>query len=125
MMRRILSLVVAGMLPCVARAEAPVASYIFSVGGQRGTTVNVRVGGVFLHRSCSFLMTGPGISAKEKIIRMPTLWFEGPTLPLPDSQRAEDYPKDMAGQITISPDAVPGCRYWQLATAQGATPAMK
>jgi hypothetical protein len=113
------------MLPCVARAEAPVASYIFSVGGQRGTTVNVRVGGLFLHRSCSFLMTGPGISAKEKIMRMPTLWFEGPTLPLPDSQRAEDYPKDMAGQITISPDAVPGCRYWQLATAQGATPAMK
>ena len=30
---------------------------------------------------------------------MQTLWFEGPLLPLPDSQRAEDYPQDMAGEV--------------------------
>ena len=35
----------------------------------------------------------------------------------PDSQRQEDYPKDMAGQIKIAADAAPGARYWQLATS--------
>jgi len=124
-MRFFLPFLAAGLLPSLARAEAPIASYIFPAGGQRGTTVNVRVGGLFLHKSCAFLMPGPGISAKEKIVCMPTLWFEGPTLPLPDSQRGEDYPKDMAGQIRISANAPLGLRYWQLATAQGATPIMK
>lgn len=108
-----------------ARAEAPVASYIFPAGGQRGTTVNVRVGGLFLHKNCTFEILGPGVTATSKLTRMPTLWFEGPILPLPDSQRQEDYPKDMAGQIKIAADAVPGTRYWQLTTSQGATAAMK
>lgn len=113
------------LLPGTVRADAPVASYIFPAGGQRGTTVNVRVGGLFLHKSCAFEMLGPGIVAPRKLAPMPTVWFEGPILPLPDSQRQEDYPKDMAGQIKIAADAPPGVRYWQLATSQGATPAMK
>ena len=41
---------------------------------------------------------------------------------LSDSQRAEDYPKDMAGRIEIAPDAAPGLRHWRLWTAQGAVP---
>src|SRR5262245_33399911 len=103
------------------RAEAPVASYIFPAGGQRGTTVSVRVGGLFLHKSCTFEILGAGVTAASKLTRMPTLWFEGPLLPLPDSQRQEDYPKDMAGQIKIAADAASGTRYWQLTTSQGAT----
>jgi hypothetical protein len=108
-----------------AAAEPPVASYIFPAGGQRGQTVNVRVGGLFLHRSCSFELLEPGVDADKILRRMPTLWLEGPLLPLPASQQAEDYPKDMAGRIAIKPDAAPGVRYWRLWTAQGATPAMK
>jgi hypothetical protein len=107
------------------RAEPPVASYVFPAGGQRGKTVKVRVGGLFLYKSCGFEMLGPGVTASQRLQRTKTLWFEGPMLPLPESQRAEDYPKDMAGQVTIRPDAPLGIRYWRLWTAQGATPAKK
>src|SRR5947209_19270612 len=124
-MKTLLPLLVAAWLPSLAAAEAPVASYIFPAGGQRGTTVAVRVGGLFLHKSCALEMLGPGITATPRLTRMPTVWFEGPLLPLPDSQRQEDYPKDMAGQVNIAADAPPGLRYWQLATSQGATPALK
>src|SRR5438132_1202509 len=104
-------LLAALLLPAPAHAEAPAASYIFPAGGQRGTAVSVRVGGLFLNKSCSFQMLGPGITATPRIARMTTLWFEGPLLPLPDSQRQEDYPKDMAGQVKIASDAPLGPRY--------------
>jgi hypothetical protein len=107
------------------RADPPVASYIFPAGGRRGTTVELRVGGLFLHQRCGFEMLGPGVAASKELTRTSTIWFEGPLLPLPESQQAEDYPKDMAGRVTLSPDAPPGIRYWRLATSQGATPAMK
>src|SRR5947209_7398496 len=124
-MKTLLPLLVAAWLPSLAAAEAPVASYIFPAGGQRGTTVAVRVGGLFLHKSCALEMLGPGITATPRLKRMPTLWFEGPLLPLPDSQRQEDYPKDMGGEIKIAADAALGVRYWRLSTSQGATPAMR
>lgn len=108
-----------------AFANPPVAAYIFPAGGQRGQTVNVKVGGLFLYQSCGFETLGPGVHATKFLKRIPTLWFEGPLLPLPESQRAEDYPKDMAGQIKIAKDASPGLRNWRLWTAQGATPSMK
>src|SRR5207249_747275 len=57
-----------------------------------------RVGGLFLHDRCSFEMLGPGVTAGKELLRTPTLWLEGPRLPLPDSQRQEDYPRDMAGR---------------------------
>jgi Bacterial pre-peptidase C-terminal domain len=108
-----------------ARANPPVASYIFPAGGQRGSTVHVKVGGLFLHQSCGFELLGPGVQFAKELKRVPTLWFEGPLLPLPDSQRAEDYPKDMAGEIKIAKDAPLGLRNWRLWTSQGATPSMK
>jgi hypothetical protein len=109
---------------CV-RAEPPVASYIFPAGGQRGKSVGIRVGGLFLHESCAFEMLGPGVTVSDRIQRTKTTWFEGPLLPLPDSQQAEDYPKDMAGRVQIAADAPLGIRYWRVATSQGATPALK
>lgn len=108
-----------------ASANAPVASYIFPAGGQRGAKVNVKVGGLFLYEKCGFQMLGPGVTAPSVLTRTKTLWFEGPLLPLPDSQRQEDYPKDMAGQIGIAADAPLGFRYWRLWTSQGATGSMK
>src|SRR5262245_46253115 len=86
------------------RADPPVASYLFPAGGQRGQTVKVRVGGLFLHRECSWELLGPGVTAGPRLKSTPTLWFEGPRLPLPDSQRPEDYPQDMAGEVRIAAD---------------------
>src|SRR5438105_17640 len=98
--------------PC-AHADPPVASYIFSAGGQRGKTVPFKVGGLNLFKSCGFEMIGPGIQAPKQLQRTQTVWFEGPILYLPDSQQQEDYPRDMAGQLTIAGDAEPGVRYWR------------
>jgi hypothetical protein len=104
-------------------AESPVASYIFPAGGQRGQTVDIRVGGLFLHGRCAFDMLGTGIEAPKEVRATHTVWFEGPLLALPESQQAEDYPRDLAGSIRIAADAPLGVRHWRLATAQGATPA--
>ena len=123
-MRRIAILIVL-LLPSLAAANPPGASYIFPAGGQRGTAVNVRVGGLFLHDKCGFEMFGAGVKVPNHLTRTKTTWFEGPILPLPDSQRQEDYPKDMAGTIALAPDAALGVRYWRLWTSQGATPALK
>src|SRR5689334_20523927 len=92
-------------LATAAAGNPPVASYIFPAGGQRGTTVPVKVGGLFLHERCDFAMLGPGVKASPTLVSIPTLWFEGPLLPLPDSQRQEDYPKDMAGSVSVAADA--------------------
>src|SRR5436305_664845 len=70
-------------------------------------------------------MVGKGVQASDRLRRMPTVWFEGPILPLPASQQAEDYPKDMAGEIKIDGSAEPGPRYGRLWTSQGAAPALK
>jgi hypothetical protein len=102
-----------------------VASYLFPAGGQRGTTVHFKVGGLFLHKSCAFEMLGPGVTAPTQLRRTDTLWLEGPVLALPESQQAEDYPKDMAGSVTIAADAAPGDRFWRVSTAQGVTPALR
>jgi hypothetical protein len=106
-------------------ANPPVASYIFPAGGQRGKTVPVHVGGLFLYRTCGFEILGTGVSANSRLVRTHTIWFEGPLLPLPASQQAEDYPRDMAGTIRIAGAAAPGIRYWRVWTSQGATAAMR
>src|SRR5689334_656165 len=98
-------------LPANLFADPPVASYIFPAGGRRGATVDVRVGGLNLHKTCRFDLLGPGVTATSQLQRMQTLWLEGPVLPLPDSQQAEDYPRDMAGQIRIAADAPLGVRH--------------
>ena len=54
-----------------------------------------------------------------------TRWFEGPVIPLPDSQQKENYPRDQAGSITIASDASPGVRRWRVWTSQGACESMK
>src|SRR5262245_56349785 len=121
-MKRLFTLLALIWGASAARAESPVASYIFPAGGQRGTAVKLRVGGLFLHKSCAFEMLGAGLDYAKKLTRMPTVWFEGPLLHLPDSQRQEDYPKDMAGEVKIAANAELETRYWRLATSQGCTP---
>src|SRR5262245_3317492 len=121
----VLSLCALCLCGSLLRADSPVASYIFPPGGRRGTSVDFRVGGLFLHQTCSFEMLGPGVTAVKQLQRTNTVWFEGPLLPLPDSQQAEDYPKDMAGHVDIATDAALGERSCNVWNSQGATPAMK
>ena len=93
--------------------------YLFPPGGQRGTTVKFHAGGLYLNQSCSLEMIGGGVEASPVVRRVETPWFEGPLLPLPESQRQEDYPRAMAGTVRIAPDAPLGDRYVLLRTAQG------
>lgn len=93
-------LVVLALSTAPAFAEPPHVSYIFPAGGQRGTEVSFKVGGHYLHEGCPFEMTGPGVDASPRIERTKTIWFEGPLIPQPASQRKEDYPKDYLGAVT-------------------------
>jgi hypothetical protein len=121
--RSYLHFVLSTLCLCVVsslHANPPVASYIFPAGGRRGTTVPVRVGGLYLYRSCGFELLGPGVEASRQLRSVPTVWFEGPLLPLPASQQAEDYPRDMASEIRIAADAPLGTRCGRVWTAEGA-----
>lgn len=108
-----------------ARADSPSAAYIFPAGGQRGTTVDVRVGGHFLHGEAPLRFHGPGIAASPTVREVETIWFEGPVIPLPDSQQAENYPRDHAAQLKLAADAPLGARLWRVWTSQGAAAAMQ
>ncbi|MEQ2010307.1 MAG: PPC domain-containing protein [Limisphaerales bacterium] len=108
-----------------ASAVEPFASYIFPAGGQRGTTVSFRVGGCYFHGEAGFEMLGPGVTASARVKEANTVWFEGPLIVQPASQRSEDYPRDHAGSVRIAADAPVGVRHWRAWTSQGATPAMK
>ncbi|MSR57056.1 MAG: hypothetical protein EXS05_05220 [Planctomycetaceae bacterium] len=126
MLQRIVCLVTLAatcLFASVARADAPVAMYIYPAGGQRGSDVSFRVGGLYLHESSPFEMLGAGVEAGPRIERTKTVWFEGPLIPLPDSQQAEDYPKDLAGRVKIAAEAAVGTRVWRTWTAQGVTAA--
>jgi len=122
---RALTLIAALLTAAAASAEPPSVSYIFPAGGQRGTTVRFRMGGHYLHDSCPFEMSGPGISCSARVTRQETIWFEGPRIPLPASQEKEDYPKDYAGEAAIADDAEPGVRWWRVWNSQGIVPSMK
>jgi hypothetical protein len=111
----LLTLLIAG----TASAAPPVAAYIFPAGGQRGTTVPVRVGGLFVHESCGFALDGTGVTASPELKPGKRVWFEGPIIPLPDSQQAEDYPVDMQGTVTVDANAAPGSRRGRIGTSQG------
>ncbi|GAB4149344.1 MAG: hypothetical protein Tsb009_23570 [Planctomycetaceae bacterium] len=102
-------------------ADPPSTAYIFPAGGQRGTTVPVRIGGFNLHESASFYLEGKGIVAPGNIQRTKTIFFEGPVIPQPASQRGENYPKDYAATFKIDSHAKTGARLWRVGTSQGVT----
>src|SRR5437879_948760 len=94
--RFLTAVLLATLTAAAVRADAPVASFIFPAGGQRGKIVPVRVGALNLHKTCQWELLGPGVTASKTLQATKTIWFEGSVLPLPDSQQAEDYPKDFA-----------------------------
>src|SRR4051812_31841258 len=91
-------------------ANPPTVSYVFPAGAQRGTSVDVRVGGLFLHDKPAFEVTGSGVTATPFLAPAKRVWFEGPVLPLPESQQQEDYPADLSGKVTLAKDAPLGPR---------------
>ncbi|MEZ6044829.1 MAG: PPC domain-containing protein [Planctomycetaceae bacterium] len=106
----------------VLRAEPPSVSYIFPAGGQRGTTVDVHIGGHYLHDQAQFEMQGAGLTAPNQIEETETLFFQGPFVPKPLSQAGEDYPRDYKATVAIEEAATPGFRRWQVWNSQGITP---
>jgi hypothetical protein len=113
------------LLLATAHAEPPGVSHIFPAGGQRGTTVEFRVGGFYLHGHAGFEIIGGGVQASPEVTAVENFWIEGPMILKPDSQGKEDFPKDHAGRVTIAPDAAPGVWHWNCRTSQGTTPTMK
>lgn len=107
------------ILAGTTRADPPGLTYLFPAGGQRGTKVTFRAGGLCLYDRCGFALLGPGVTAERELKRTRTVFFEGPILPLPESQRQENYPKDMLGTLTIAPDAPLGKRNAVAWTAEG------
>ena len=122
-MRTILAAIFGVIVSEAAWAETPTANYIFPAGGQRGTTVNSRIGGCNLHRSPRLTWIGTGVAAPGDLQPIETIWFEGPVIPQPASQQKEDYPRDFAAPLTISADAPLGRQTWRLSTSQGVTTA--
>ena len=58
-------------------------------------------------------------SASPTLTPTKRIWFEGPVIPIPDSQRQEDYSADMSGTVAIEKNADLGPRRGWLFTAQG------
>ena len=84
----------------VAPANPPVASYIFPAGGQRGTTVTVRVGGLFLHESCGFELLGPGVDGDAAAARgTQRSGSRGRCCRCPTRSSRRTTRKDMAGDV--------------------------
>jgi hypothetical protein len=123
-MKRFLALSLAA-LAAPAFAEAPSTSYIFPAGGQRGTKVDVRVGGHYLHDRAAWQVLGGGVKASEHLTLTSRIWFEGPLIKQPASQQSENYPQDYLGTIEIAPDAATGPRPWRAMNAQGVTAPLK
>ncbi len=106
----------------LVQSDMPSTHYIFPPGGQRGTTISVRVGACYLHGGAPFQMEGNGVEASSWVKETETIWFEGPMVFKPESQRSEDYPKDHLATFKIAADADLGVHYWRLGTSQGTVP---
>lgn len=121
----VILLVVGVAVETTLLAEPPGVAYIFPAGGQRGSTIDFRVGGYYLFDEADFEILGDGIKGPAHITSLQrTDWFEGPVIPMPASQAKEDYPKDAGGTLTVAPDASLGFHYWRVSTSQGITPTM-
>ena len=123
-MKRFAAIITLG-LAGLAQAEPPDVEYVYPAGGQRGTTLQIRVGGHYFHGQANFEMLGPGVKFKPVINRTETIWFEGPMIQQPLSSKKEDYPKDHLGEISIAHEADLGHRIWRCWTSQGATRPLK
>lgn len=99
---------------------SPSSTHIFPAGGQRGTTVSVRVGTECAPPRTQLQIVGDGVtgdslletelaaSGERSAHRKPTI------IPI-------TYPREWASEIRIADDAAFGPVYWRLSSAQGGT----
>lgn len=66
MNRYLCSLLMLGLLPSAlwAQASSPHIAYVYPAGGQRGTTVEIRLGGQFLNDASDLQVSGKGVTAR-------------------------------------------------------------
>ncbi len=98
----------------------PASTHIFPAGGQRGTRVDVRVGGECLPPKTRFRIFGEGVTAPVQLGNRTT----GQYAPSPRRKPGEQqitYPKEWQSQLEIAPDAPLGLKLWRLSCARGGT----
>ena len=106
------------------KAEVPGVSYIYPAGAQRGSKIDVQIGGFYLFDRAPLEFMSTSIKASPDVQRLPnTLWFEGPRIAMPASQAKEDYPVDNGATIEVDKEAALGIHYWRVWTSQGIVPA--
>lgn len=99
----------------------PAASYIFPAGAQRGQTVQVTVGGLFLLQDPWLELTDPDLQVPGRLTTIHTTRLNGPQLTGQPSLEPDEYPQDHQGMMTVDASAPIGSRPWRVWTAQGAT----
>jgi len=99
---------------------SPSSTHIFPAGGQRGTTVKVRVGAECIPPGADFLATGSGLSRGGRLSEQ--VFAEGEKSPQREPTITPiSYPREWASELTIDADAPLGPAYWRLNCAQGGT----
>jgi hypothetical protein len=112
------------LLPAVTHAQSiqPVTSYIYPAGGQRGTEVQVTVGGYNLTPSTQFRIDG-GIEIGGPLAATGTAPPPVPLIRAEAANRAYNYPRELRTTLRIAADAPPGLYAWRVSTANGGTTA--
>ncbi len=130
MLRSLLSVLAILLLPLSAwgqpvASREPTSTHIFPAGGQRGTTVKLRVGGECLPPGMAFRLNGSGVSGPGVLGAEARPKYE------PSSRRpprdadgvgaAMTYPREWESSVTIAADAEPGTKFWRVSGAWGGT----
>ena len=98
----------------------PASTHIFPAGGQRGTTVPVRVGGECISPYTRFILLGSGVAAEPELIEK----VQGRYEPSPRRKPNETpiyYPREWKSSIAIAQDAPLGQTLWRTSSARGGT----
>jgi hypothetical protein len=110
-------------LPLVAQPKPgylPSSTHVFPAGGQRGTTVALKVGAECIPPRTRIHVIGDGVEVNPLLEREiddrgePSALREPKTVPI-------TYPREWASEIRIADDAPLGPAYWRLSCAQGGT----
>ncbi|MFO0868253.1 MAG: PPC domain-containing protein [Pirellulales bacterium] len=117
-------LLVAGWTVPAAAQLAPEIGYVFPAGGPPGTTFDVVLGGYDWSPDMQLLPADPRVKIEllgppsPVLVPDPPYWFgakaRGPAWPLP---------REFPARITLPADLPPGLLRWQVANANGASPA--
>ena len=104
-----------------ATAIEPSLSYLFPPGGRRGTTVDLRVSGLYLHEGCAFETLGPGIEASDRLGAVESIRFDQQAPPRTYFSQEKQFPRDFAATVRIAPETPLGIRFVRASTGQGAS----